>query len=369
MSPSSLFSVVRERMLGRVLEVAESDDLVDEADEDAVSTAIREVIEAATPEFAEQLIRSAPKALRKAARSERGFERRNRRRWRPAFDRIDLCWMIAQEIGAEFNREHRPAAVASDDYVFEALTRLHGRGLLVASEAIHLMKGGYAEGALSRWRTLHEILVVAMFIKEHGDAIAERYLQSAHFRSLEAAEQLNKFAERANLQPFTQEEVDEFKRRCAEIAAVMGAEMYSEYGWARPALPPRSDKWRPRFDDIEASLELDHWRPRYKWASQHSHAGHRHNHAQLGLVEAEQDMILVGPSNSGMVDPLQLTAMHVWSLTTTLLLTRESIEALILINVLQYIMDDVAPLAIDAERSSAEKYRRRHRSGAEKNDV
>jgi hypothetical protein len=201
-----------------------------------------------------------------------------------------------------------------------------------------------------------------MFIKKHGAKIAERYLLSAHFRSLEAAEQLNKYAERANLKPFTDGEVDKFKATCANVAGRLGQEMYAEFGWARPALSQRGDKWKPRLEDLEASLGLDHWRPRYKWASQHAHAGHRHAHASLGLVESHSDLILVGPSNSGMVDPLQQVAGHLWSLTATLLLSRETAETVILSNVLQYLADDVVHLALDDEKTSLEKARKKQRT-------
>jgi len=35
---------------------------------------------------------------------------------------------------------------------------------------------GPADGAMARWRTLHEINVVITLIAEHGDELAERYL-------------------------------------------------------------------------------------------------------------------------------------------------------------------------------------------------
>lgn len=355
---TSLFSFIPNELLEDIARAALEKAGPEEDPGHVVTAAMQNVIENATPELAATFLRDAKSIVRQKRDGDAGFERRNRKRWKKSFARIDLVWSVAEEVGRAFNEEYRPEAVAANDLIFEALTRQHGRGLLVAGEAIHLMKGGYAEGALSRWRTLHEILVVTMFIKKHGGDIAERYLLSAHFRSLEAAEQLNKYAERANLMPFTDEEVARFRATCANVAERLGQEMYAEFGWARPALPQRTEKWKPRLEDLEASLGLDHWRPRYKWASQHAHAGHRHAHASLGLVEAQSDLILVGPSNSGMVDPLQQVAGHLWSLTATLLLCRETAETVILSNVLQYLADDVVYLALDDERSSLEKARK-----------
>lgn len=359
-----MFEFMDDDVIAELIARATEGTTSEEEAQSASTEALRKTIEQATPEMAASLLANSKPMLRHKRKGDRGFEKRNNKRWKKSFARIEIVWATAEEVGRRFNEEFRPAAVEANDYQFEALTRLHGRGLLVAREAIHLIKGGYAEGALSRWRTLHELLVVAMFIKQHGRGIAERYLLSAHFRSLEAAKQLNKFAERANLQPFSEAEIEEFEERCAAIAERLGQEMQAEFGWAKPALPPRTEKWKPKLDDLEASLGLDHWRPRYKWASQHAHAGHRYPHASLGLVESSSEVILVGQSNSGMVDPLQMVAGHVWSLTTTLLLTREKIETIILTNVLQYLMDDVVYLALDEEKTSLEKARAKMRPDA-----
>lgn len=49
-------------------------------------------------------------------------------------------------------------------YKFKVLTALYDRAVLVASEVITLMQNGFASGALSRWRTLYETSVIAIFL-------------------------------------------------------------------------------------------------------------------------------------------------------------------------------------------------------------
>ncbi|MBL8066669.1 MAG: hypothetical protein JNM34_12560, partial [Chthonomonadaceae bacterium] len=102
--------------------------------------------------------------LRDQARCRRAFERRLRKRWKEPFELFETCLVIAQEMGSEFNANHRPAAATSNDLVFEVMTRLHGRACHLASEVLHLMTGGYASGALTRWRALHEVVVVMLFV-------------------------------------------------------------------------------------------------------------------------------------------------------------------------------------------------------------
>src|SRR5260370_35431821 len=56
------------------------------------------------------------------------------------------------------------------------LIRLLVRGCQVTDEIICLLENGFADGAMARWRTLHEIAVVAAVISQHGEDIAERYV-------------------------------------------------------------------------------------------------------------------------------------------------------------------------------------------------
>ncbi|MFC7164719.1 DUF5677 domain-containing protein [Halospeciosus flavus] len=48
-------------------------------------------------------------------------------------------------------------------------------------EIHHLLKGGFADGAFARWRSLHELSITTTFIKQAGSDTAERFL---HYRYL-----------------------------------------------------------------------------------------------------------------------------------------------------------------------------------------
>lgn len=302
-----------------------------------------------------ELKKRSASMLRNRRKYEKGFQRRNFRRWKPAFNQIEIVWHASEEIGREFNKEFRPDAASNNDFVFEVLTRMHGRGLLVAKEAIHLLKGGFPDGALSRWRTLHEIFIVAMFVKEHGQLIAERYLASAEFTRYKSAVQLNEYADRANLSKFSPQEMEDFEQQRDSLEAKYGREMRNPYGWARPAFTSLADKKKLNFLDIEKDTALDHWRPRYKWASQHTHAGNRDLGSLLAQAESSEQIILVGESNSGFVDPLQMTALHISSLTTILLLLRPNLDTTIMAKSITLLAQEVADVAIATEQSTLEK--------------
>ncbi|MEO0449264.1 MAG: DUF5677 domain-containing protein [Pseudomonadota bacterium] len=323
----------------------------------AIERGVDEVLKIAPGIYVEAMKKNAQSMLRKERRMRRAFEKRSFKRWRPAFDLLETIWRAAEESTAAFNNKHRHDAAEKNDQVFDALTRLNGRGLQVASEAIHLLRGGYADGAMSRWRTLHEILVTAMFIRNHGPDVAERYFASVDFSRLKAANQINRFADRANLQPFSSEELLQFEKRCEAWEERFG-EKLNDHDWARPGFPGLVSKARITFAHLEENTGMDHWRPRYKWASQHTHAGHRDHGVGLGLTETDSDIILVGASNSGFVDPMQMISLHVCSLATILLLTRPSIDTLTITRALYELAHEVGETAIEREAETLRKHRR-----------
>ncbi|EEF26002.1 conserved hypothetical protein, partial [Ricinus communis] len=277
---------------------------------ESVTTAMHDLL---PDQILHSLLSKAPSMLREHRAADRGFERRNFKRWRSAFDAIETMVQIAQEVGEACDVEGRELAMAESDYRFEALSQLFPRAILVAREIIHLLKGGFPDGALSRWRSLHELTVTAMFIRENDKAIALRYLATFDFQARRAAKQYNLYAERANLKPFSAEELADMDGRCEMASSMIGGEIKGDWGWAAPAF----SRENATFVDLEKAVKMDHWRPRYKWASQHVHSGHRPGDSLLGASEAKQPIMLVGRSNSGFIDPLHMTAISLSQIAVT----------------------------------------------------
>ena len=57
----------------------------------------------------------------------------------------------------------------------------------MADEIICLLENGFADGAMARWRTLHEIAIVAIVLSKHGEDIAQGYLDHQAVESKRAA--------------------------------------------------------------------------------------------------------------------------------------------------------------------------------------
>jgi len=298
----------------------------------------------------DELMGRAGEMLSEDRRDISAFERRNRRRWKKPVDLLRVMVRIVEET---ISTSFAEADIGEDDrHSFDALNRLCVRSLVVTREVICLVEGGFADGALGRWRSLHEIAVSAAFIAQHGESTAERFIAGFSFASRKAMLQLNNYAARANLDPFSVAEVQAAAEDCEEIEVRLGKGLGDDYGWARQALGFELNR-KPHLLHLEEDTGLDHWRPRYRWASQNVHSNYAPPMASLGMAESKTEVHLVGQSNSGMVDPLQMCAVSLLIATTAFLGRFPNADRIIIGRVLQRISDQVGDVALTAESESA----------------
>ena len=270
-------------------------------------------------------------AMLKAHRKEMSsFEKRLQSDWKKPFDLFETFLVLAFEAGDEFNNEFRKDESEAENYVFEALTRLHARACQIASEVLVLLKSGFADGAHARWRSLHEIAVVASFIKTHGNEVAERYLLHDNIESYKVATLYLKHYEALGDEPIPPDEYDSIKAVRDKLIDRFGNSYRNDYGWAASAI----GKDAPKFCDIEENSGLDHLRPYYKLASHNVHANPKGVMFRLGLVGNAQNILLAGPSNFGFTDPAQGTVLSLRLVTVTLITSKPTIDNIVLSNIL-----------------------------------
>lgn len=292
------------------------------------------------------LIKSAPPMLAERRKQQAGFESRNLRRWRKAFDLFETIWVCCEELGSEFNGYNRPQAFEERDYVFEAMTYLHAKALLVTSEIICLLKGGFADGALARWRTLYENNVIANLIREEGQELALRYVAHSRVQAWQRVQ--------ANPEDYA-EDCSELKEQAEHAISSFGEEMNLRHGWASKLL----NKKKPTFKDIASRVGHSDREGMYEYASHHIHFNHRMFDDLLANCEAEQNILLVGPSNSGMVAPLTATAISMAEATFLLLLHKPNLDRLALLDSIWRMAKRMERLAGGLEKRTFEVAKKR----------
>lgn len=305
---------------------------------DALPKKLQEMVDVLPREILENIKESADEGLDERRKLHSEFVERNYSRWKGGFDVLELLIEISIESGESFNERVRTELVKSHDATFDILVRLHAKGCLIGKEILTLLLNGYADGAHARWRALHEIAITARFLEKHGEAASRRYLDHEYVEAYRGASQLRKYQSRINTKGFSEKEFEEFRRDYDSVIYEYGKEFGKPYGWAKPFLP---NKGNATFSALEEAVEMDRWRPYYKWASQNIHANIKTIRSSLGMSECTMDGVQVGPSNSGMTDPAHSTAITVTQLTCTLLCYSPNLDDLVSMKLLSSLSDEV----------------------------
>jgi hypothetical protein len=250
-----------------------------------IDTKLPELVTSAAEDISASIIltlhRNWRTELRHQIRDRRGFEKRLQQRWGEAIDLLRMMLTVSRELG-EITRD----AVADDpDFaspcLLEVLTRLHARACQVTDEIACLLSSGFADGAMARWRTLHEIAIVALFIKEHGEELARRYIAHQVVESFHAAKDYRECSERLGYEPLTEFEFAEIQKDYEEVVRLYGDTFKTQYGWAASAL----GRNKPSLKDIEKATGIDHLRAHYRMASHNVHANPKGVFFKLGLFK------------------------------------------------------------------------------------
>lgn len=249
------------------------------------------------------LRRRWPKQKRHRRAVIAGFQRRLKVRWAQPLDLLETLIAVAQELGETTNeklRESLQRAPGESDvhglgpFRIEAITRLHARACQTAAEVLALLSEGLADGAMARWRTVHEIAVVALLLLDGDETLAERYLRHDSIEECRAAEEYQELYERLGSEPFDAEYLETLKRERALLKERWGNPYGTPYGWAASLLGSSN----PKFFELEKMAGLDHLRPFYRLASHNVHANPKGVLYKLGLLD-ESNVLLAGSSDLG----------------------------------------------------------------------
>jgi len=250
------------------------------------------------------------------------FSKRLEDRWQKPLSLLRMLVTITTEFGSLTSERLQEEDSPSE--LFGVQVRLHARGCQISREVIALLQGGFADGAMARWRTLHEIAVVSMLLSDGGDELAERYRLHEVIESRRAALEYEANTQRLGLQPLDRRELESLEKERANLIQRFGKSFGESYGWAAAHLGLS----HPKFTDIERSAGADHLRPYYRMASYGVHANPKGVFFRLGIL-GEIDLMLAGASNYGLADPGQNTAISLGHLNSALAMSSINFDGLV----------------------------------------
>jgi hypothetical protein len=271
------------------------------------------------------LKKDMPSLLTHNRKEKEEFEKRLFELWKEPLDMLEAFLHLSIEIGYTVNRELQTNAEERDSVLIDVLTRLHGQACLIGGEILALLRSGYADGANARWRSLHEVVVVASFIQKNGAEVARRYFEHSAIESYRALKEYQKHQKSLKLEPLSAEEIVEIYKERNQLIRRYGKSYGQSNGWASSVFKLKN----PKITDIERSVGLSHLRPYYRMASHHIHSSPKSILFKLGLTQLNPEVILAGPSNAGLADPGQGMAISLNQINNVLLVIKPSLMGLI----------------------------------------
>ena len=273
-------------------------------------------------------------------------------RWQKGLDPLRMLLTCAREIGGTFTESLQRSKAKKGIARREVLMFLHTRACQVAMEIIVLLQSGLADGAFARWRTLHELWIIAALVDMYGDEIAERYLDHEAVVMKRAMDNELRFHRDLKKPTIAKRVQVEINSNFDKVIAQYGQDFRSNYGWAAHHLGRKN----PTFQMLEDEVTRAPLSPAYKWASFNVHAG------VAGLVHSlgnptEQYVPMAGSSNAGLEEPAINTAYTLVLITSLMYGKTNKIEKLIELGILSLLCDRVEVECKKAARRLAKEER------------
>ena len=303
---------------------------------------IREITSKSAIILLEKLKSGVPAKLEASKGVEKEFEHAVLETWKKPFGLLDLLLYVSLEIASEFNSTFESKPSSKHSYVREALVKEQANACLVFNEIVHLLKSGFPSGALSHWKTLHEMACISYFISKNGEDVAKRFLDYSVVESYFQSEAIYEHQQEMDCDSLAEREFKAVKRKFNRVKKSRGAEFVKKanypYGWVpRDVLKQRSLR------QIEKSVKLDILRPYYDLAGYNLYGGPegvmfkpriaKKTNKNLGLP--------VGPSNYGLADPGKIAAISLGQVTACLLLHESTVKRLIVVEALRNLVDEI----------------------------
>ncbi|MED1059715.1 DUF5677 domain-containing protein [Bacillus mycoides] len=340
----------------------------EEIDEDKLLSAIKGVYSTENiDKYASPLYttfkQTAPQMVEEERLIRQEFESQLQLRWLDALYDLASVIKLAEEYAMAIIDEYTEAyaKVKNNKYsvsvTFDVLMKLFAKAVVISKEIYTLLKSGFSDGAMSRWRSLHECsvyfhnLTLRYKDKEFTKDLICKFVD---YSIVEDYQELTKYRKKDSDFEIDRIEADNIEKEYNAILKKHGNNFYKPYSWAKTLFPSKD---RIYFSDLEKLAGIDHLAIYYKQANYHVHASPTGLYNSLGNIQDErvhQYGYVFGPSNYGLSIPGQLTIISLTQIAGALLLLNPNMDRLIMANVLKKYTDN-ATLEFDRVQNEIEQ--------------
>ncbi len=302
--------------------------------------------------FLDLLKENRSRLIKDLTSDQRKFNKHLRKDWANVLDDLNIFIWLAREIGSSTNISARESQYRHKRLLIETLTRIHAKACQTAWEIHVLLSNGLSEGAIARWRTLHELSIVGTFIQQHGRKAARLFTEHEIVGVKRRADAACDYASVLGFEPPSKMELSRVRRNFEHRKRKYGKQFLSDYGWADVLLGRNT---RMSLHEMAKLLRLDHFKPWHGVANDSIHATTSGLYLRLGLHPMEEDVLLAGPSNLGLSDVVEATAHSLALLTSSVMLLDPNLDRVGATKALLAFQDQLLDATLSAEQSVLER--------------
>jgi hypothetical protein len=250
------------------------------------------------------------------------------------------------EVGERHYNKLKQSVLDINKAKFTALVQIHARACRVSYEILELLKAGYPDGAFARWRTMNELAVVAFFLKANEDPVSQRYFEHEIVLRYKQAKEYQDAHLKLGYPPIDEKVLEKLKNEQDRLCKKYDGDFKKDWGWI-----PSNILANKNFRALEEAVNLDHLQPFFRLSSAAVH-GLSRGFFSLGLTADSQDKLLLsGPTNYGLADPLQNTALSLHQVTVCLLTLQPDYESLMESSVMDTLVNEIMTKAVDIQKT------------------
>lgn len=237
---------------------------------------------------------------------------------------FDVFLELNRFIGQDFYKKYYTAYSGSYDDLLklDTLMLIHARACQIAGEIRLLVEGGFADGAHARWRSLHELTVIFLFLYDNDYEVIQMYNDYEIIESMKKAREYQTHCERLGKEPLSEEEMNQLEADRQKLLDKYGNDFGRSYGWTKNVIVNSGER---HFKKIEELVGKEYLRVIYAWASESVHGSVSANKKRLGLPKDEIAPFLPTSSEFGLDDPIQYTSYSLLTISGVLLAMEDSV--------------------------------------------
>jgi hypothetical protein len=259
-------------------------------------------------------------------------------KWYQAMSLLQGIIVISTEISTDLlDRFNEDEFDPKELEIYSVLLKLQSRAVLISKEIFSLVENGYPDGALARWRSLHENVVIFSLLKENIKDTNFTLDLIGRFMDYSLIEEW-KFARKLSAEKVEKGYFKDLTDTREKILKKYGDSFKEANMWALPLFPTKKKIF---FSDLEAKAKLNNLNIYYSQANTQVHTSPMGMYESLSLQDKvdQKSFYLFGSSFYGNALPIQLTGISLAQISTALLSINPNIDDIITMRVIMKFND------------------------------